>query len=216
VEDLKDNPDAANRLRTAAAGVYLGAFYESPNATSPRERLQRGQFQDAAKDLVSKQDMFARGRAQLRGNREAQQAIRDWVARAKDLYDELGRAGLSGDKEAQAAARARAASDIGLHWRSPVAGLLVNQIVADIGQAEATFLLALCKHEQAERLQARLDHAAGTDIADLKQRAADAWGNALGEWRTYEGHADLQKGFPGREAHAEMLKARAEKLAAPK
>src|SRR5262249_51996963 len=95
--------------------------------------------------------------------------------------------------------------------------LLVDQVVSEIGQAEATFLLALCKHEQAERLQARLEHPGGTDVADLRRAAASAWDTALGEWRTYKGEVtEIQKGFPGRAEHVQALTDRAAKLAAQK
>jgi hypothetical protein len=213
-EQIRDSEDAAKRLRTAGVGLYLAAFFDPPN---PRERVQRGQFQDAARDLVAKQDMFGKSIERRRNSPDAQQQIREWVSKAKDLYDELGRAGLITDREARATAIAAAATAIDNHWRHGAAvQLLVDSVVGEVGLAEATYLLALCKHEQAERAQARLEHAAGSDVANLKRDTVDAWKTALAEWRTYEGFAAAHRGFPGREAHAEMLKKRAEQLAMQK
>ena len=92
--------------------------------------------------------------------------------------------------------------------------MLIDQASAKVGRAEASLLLALCKHEQAERLQARLDRAAGAEAARLKTDATDAWKTALSAWRTYEQVSAAHAGFPGRSAHGRELAARAAKLAA--
>lgn len=213
-EQLRDSEDAAKRLRAAGVGLYLAAFFDPPN---PRERIQRGQFQDAAKDLVAKQDLFGKGIERRRNSPDAQNEIRKWVAMAQQLYDELGRAGLIADRDARAAAITAATAAIDNHWRTGGAvQLLVDSVVGEVGQAEATYLLALCKHEQAERAQSRLEHAAGSDVAALKRDTVEAWKTALAEWRTYEGFAAAHRGFAGREAHAERLKTRAEQLAGQK
>jgi hypothetical protein len=199
---------AQDFVRANAAGRLLTAFIEPPN---PRERIQRGQFQDAAKDLVGKQEGFAAGLERLRNSRDADQQIREWCEEANRLFEELGRARLPGntDKAAEAVAQAR----VEAHLRQPGATLLIDRASAELGQAEATFLLAVCKHEQAERAQARLERAAGPDVARLRADATDAWRNALSAWRTYEQMAGGQAGFPGRLAHAKTLTARAETLA---
>jgi len=88
--------------------------------------------------------------------------------------------------------------------------------VAEVGQAEAAFLLALYKHEQAERVQARLEKATGDEAAKLRQNAVDAWTAAVSQWRSYrEQYRSAQAGLPGRANHVETLSARAEKLARP-
>src|SRR5262249_12460207 len=152
--------DVGLRVAQYARGAYGVNFLTPP---TPRERLQRGQFQDAAKDLVGKQDAFGRGRERLRGAADIEQQVQQWVAAAAGLSNESGRAALNRDEAARAAALAR----IDNHWKEAVPTLLVDQVVAELGRAEATYLLALCKHEQAERLQARLENASGADVAEL-------------------------------------------------
>ncbi len=203
---LRDSPDASDRMRNAIAGIYFAAFFTPPNA---RERIQRGQFQTAARELVSKQDEFAHGRERIRNNRDAEQQIREWVEETAKLEDARGLALLKKDTEGVAAAQA----DLDVQWRKNAVQLLVDRAVSEVGWAEATLLLALYKHEQAEQAQARLERATGPDVPALKQAAAEEWAVALAEWRSYASRADVQAAFAGRPAHVKALAARAEKLA---
>ncbi len=170
------------------------------------ERLQRGQFRDAARALVERQDEFAKALLRVRNTENADKYMREWAERAVKLYGELG-----------LVPNARAAIDE--HWRSPGALLVLDRAVSEVGQAEASFLLALCKHEEAERVQARLERATGDDASklQLRQAAADAWKGALDQWRSYRAeYATAQAGLPGRTEHVKTLAARAEKLAQPR
>ncbi len=121
--------------------------------------------------------------------------------RATELYRSLG-----SDPNARAL--------IDDHWGSQGTELVVDRAVGEVGQAEATLLLALCRHEQAERVQARLDHATGGDSSKLKQAAADAWNNAHHEWSGYrEQFSTIHSDSPARTAHVRVLAERAKKLA---
>jgi hypothetical protein len=202
--ELRDSEAAATRLIGATAGTYLGAFFNPPN---PRERIARGQFQDAARDLVARQDQFSQGRERLRNNR-AEAQVKAWAERERELENELGLAAIRGTPAERAAAEAA----LDAHWRAggPILQLLVDRVSADVGLAEATLLLARCKHEQAERVQARLERAAGPDADALRKDAADAWRVARDEWRTYAERSPAQAGFPGRAAWVQALTARAE------
>jgi hypothetical protein len=51
--------------------------------------------------------------------------------------------------------------------------------------AEATYLLALCKHEEAEQKQAALDRLAGEKPARRVADTQDAWKTAADWWKTY-------------------------------
>lgn len=211
VPELGTGEDAMNRVRQIIAGGYGAAFFDPPN---PRERIARGQFQEAARDLVAKQDRFAQGLERLRNNRDAEQQLRVWAKTGLELYGELGVARSRRDPAAiQAAEQA-----VEQHWRgnAQVVQLLLDRVSSGVGVAEATLLLALCKHEEAERIQARLERAAGPDAESLKRDAAVAWSIAAGEWQTYAGRASAQAGFPGRAAHVRALTERAEKLAGKK
>lgn len=209
-EGLDPTGPAAERLRLTAAGALAASFIEPPN---PRERIQRGQFQDAAKDVVDKQDRFANGLERLRVNRDADQQIREWVAATAPLYLELGRAErISKNRDEIAAAQ----TAVDAHWKQPAAQFVVDQSSARVGRAEASLLLALCKHEQAERLQARLERAPAAEQPQLKRDTVSAWKTAVSAWGTYEQTSAAHAGFPGRAAHARELAARATVLAEAK
>lgn len=199
-DELKSE-SAKGRFRNTAANTLVVSFLEPPN---PRERIQRGQFQDAARDVVAKQEAFAAGLERLR-SKDTDQQIKEWIETANLLYAALGSARLNNDKAGEAAA----AAQVETHWKQPGKQLLVDKASAEVGRAEASFLLGLCKHEQAERLQARLERAPAAEVARLKTDALDAWKTALSAWRTYEQLSAAHAGFPGRAAHAGALAARA-------
>jgi hypothetical protein len=217
--DVQARADIAQRLVQAIAGTYALAFLEPPN---PRERIQRGQFHDAARDLVAKQGQFARGLERLRNNPGAEQQFRQWAAEAQKLYQQLGQArlarlGKAPTPEGEAAIRDAEAA-VENHWRSNGAAvqLLVDRVISPVGRAEATLLLAVCKHEEAEVAQARLEAAGKDDAAGLKRDAAAAWVAAAAEWRSYKDQSAIHAGYPGRTAHVDALAARAQKLATQK
>lgn len=197
---------ARNRLGGTAASALGLSFIEPPN---PRERIQRGQFQDASKDLVIKQDAFTGGLERQRLNKDADQQIREWIESINGVYEELGRAQLNNNKDAEAAYTRQ----IDVLWQQAGALYLVDRASAEMGLAEAMLLLALCKHELAERAQVRVERETGPGAGRLRQSASDAWKTALSAWRTYEGLAGAQSGFPGRAAHAQALATRAERFA---
>jgi hypothetical protein len=71
-------------------------------------------------------------------------------------------------------------------------GLLVDGSAAESRATQASYLLALCLHEQAERLQARADRLAratpAADPAELKaaqEAARGAWKDTAGWWNSY-------------------------------
>lgn len=206
VPDALTPVTARTRLGATAAGALFVSFIEQPN---PRERVQRGQFQDAAKDLVNKQDRFSGGLERLRLTKDADQQIREWVESVNALYDDLSRAQLNNNKEAEAGLLAQ----IDTLWKQPGALYLVDRASSEVGLAEAMYLLALCKHEIAERAQVRVERATGAEATRLRQDAGGQWQTALAAWRTYEGLSSAHSGFPGRAAHAQALAARAEQYA---
>jgi hypothetical protein len=209
---LENSPRAVQRFREIAIGSLGASFIEPPN---PRERIQRGLFQDASKDIVAKQEYFAGGLERLRLNRDADQQITEWIATADQLYQAIGLAELSKIKSDVD----MAVAEVEKHWRQqngqlqPGAQFLIDRASAEVGRAEASLLLALCKHEQAERLQARVERATGPEAARLKSDASVAWRTALSAWQTYEQMSLAHAGFPGRAEHGKALAVRAAKLA---
>ena len=194
------------RLIAAAFLTYKGTFLDPP---SPRERLQRGQFQDAARYLTEKADGFKLGLERLKSADPAE--VAEWCKAADGLYAGLGRARLDNDPVAVATAQAT----LDRFWAvpSPTAQLIIDRSSAQVGLAEASYLMALAKHEEAERTQARIAAATGAEADRAKADAARAWREAADLWAGYlRNHTAAQAGFPGRAAHAQALADRATKL----
>ena len=192
IADIKERIEERVKVR------YLTAFLQPP---TPREQVQRGQFKDASGSLVQRVDEFAKSLLRVRNTKESDRKMREWAERATELYRSLGT-----DPNARAA--------IDENWASEGAALVFDRAVGEVGQAEATLLLALCRHEQAERVQARLDHAAGADLDKLRQAAADAWDTAFREWSGYrEQFSGTDSTSPARAQHIRALADRAKELA---
>jgi hypothetical protein len=210
--DLVPQP-AKDRLILAAASGYQAAFLAAP---TPRERMQRGQIQDATRFLSDRQDAFARGQEQVRNATPEQ--IAEWVKTANELYLALRRAEYPNENQTRpnpptdpAVAAARGAIEDFWRTTAPVAQGIIARATARSGLAEASYLLALAKHEEAERQQLRADKVGGADGVRAKASAANAWAEASNTWRSY---LEQAASFPVRVAHARTLQARADAFAA--
>jgi hypothetical protein len=96
--------------------------------------------------------------------------------------------------------------------------LLIEGRAADPLMGDATYLLALCMHDQAERAQAKADKArrAGrTPSASDTKAAQDAWRDAARWWETYlEEHAQKPAAPAARWWRARVAEALGDKEAA--
>jgi hypothetical protein len=204
---LSEVPSVRDRLDGVARGALALAFIEQPN---PRERIQRGQFQEVARHIVSMQNQFAAGAERMRLTKDADPLIRAWLERARELHQALRRAQtISRDKQAEAEALA----EFDKHWKDPAILFFVERATVEVGLAETAYLLALCKHEEAERAQVRMERAVPEEAAHMKPEVTAAWQTALSAWQAYEPCASAHAGFPGRAAHAKALMARATRFA---
>jgi hypothetical protein len=208
-------PAVADRLRNAAGHGYEAAFVTPP---APVERLQRGQLQDATRMLTERQDGFARGQEQIR--KVTPEEIDAWVKTANRVYAALRQAEYPDPTQTRPnpptdPAVAAARQTVEDFWRvtGPVAQAVAARITARIGLAEASYLLALAKHEEAERQQLRAEKADGASAARVKATAANAWAEAANTWRSYLDQGASLPGLEARNAHARRLAARAESLA---
>jgi hypothetical protein len=181
---------------------YQRSFLAPP---SPRERFQRGQFAEATKLLVKEWDDYTKMTERSRNEPNRQQTINDWIKRANHLFSQLNGA-------MDPAERNLAQQEVNRFWKSDIRGLdlLVEQSLGPAGTAEAIFLLALCKHELAERLSG--PDATGPE--KLSEEAREAWLVAYDWWKRYgEFAADKDAKYPGRDAHAKKLTERAGRMA---
>jgi len=196
-------PQLAERLQLIIFAVYESAFVGSQ---SPRELIQRGQFQDAAREVTQKIQIFGRGIERLRQLNAAE--VDAWCEAANAAFDNLnskrypnpGQIAPQPDTDPDVI---EAKSRLEEFWRSsaPVVQLLIDRATASLGRNESLYLLALAKHEEAEARQSR----GAADALDSWHEAANAWSSFLEQNST----AALES----RTNHAKKLAARARKFA---
>lgn len=214
--------EPATRLKTFAVASYATAFVSPPRGEpGPRERIQRGQFQDANRYLTDQQDAFSRGLDRLR---DAERADRDevprWVEAANELATAVRRARYPDplkDREPRPdtdpdVVQAKQAMDEFWRQSAGVVQRVVDRAVAGAGQSEAAYLLALSKHEEAERKQARA--ARGGDPE--RQAARAAWAETAHAWDGFLGRPADARRLPARFDHAQGLATRAAEMAGKK
>jgi hypothetical protein len=180
-----------DRLRLLFMSPFVRSLVE-PN--SPRDLVVRGRYTRAVPDLVQEQEQWqaVRRRLQQADLKELGEAIRAWGDRARGAHAELIRA--KGTPEERTAAAAVEAVWKGMDFR-PVELLTLGAIAGPRG-ADAMYQLALCRHEQAMRYQARVELAVraglppGTDAANARK----TWTDAEGYWKEY---LDQNPGRPG-------------------
>ena len=212
-------PRAAERLFHAGVSGYVTTFLTPP---TPRERVQRGQTQDATRYLIDRQDGFTRGVDRLRAADPRQ--VGEWVRAANAVYEGQRAARYPDQLQTQpqpdadpGVVAATAAVEEFWNAQRQTAQVVIDRSMARVGLAEASFLIALAKHEEAERQQVRAERATpGADGDRTKATAATAWAESANAWRSYLEQAASLPALPGRAAHAEALAARANALAGAK
>ncbi len=215
--DLFDPPAEVlnNEVRNALKGFFLRRYSELVLDPNPRERIGRGQFNEVVRVLVERERAVGQIRAQARRNPVSAEALKDWGARADELYEKQSIARLPQNQanlpDAQAA--------IAQFWEK--GGQVVQSIeersILPLCAADLSYLLAVCKHEQAERATIRLLRHDPKDAgrAAALAGAKDAWSIAKDAWeRHVAANGALAKSDPERAAHAKRLAGRAARLAA--
>jgi hypothetical protein len=160
------------------------SFYLEPRR--PRDLVLRGRFDEAVDYLVAFRDQLKdyRKRYEDADNiPEFQRERAAWPDRATSAYADLIRA----EKEGPAAV-AEAKQRVDAVWKegNRIVSVLVEGQAAKPLDAVTTYLLAQAKHEQAARLQARIDkdRAARREInPDEIAAARKAWETTLGWWK---------------------------------
>lgn len=210
--------EVIDRLFQGATGRLAAAFLTTPTA---RERIQRGLYYEVSPVLVKQRDGFAAARDRGRTDRSREESVRQWVKEVQAASAAVGRARLNERQSPGSVAEAQAAVERLWLFPNPKDNpptAIVDAAVAEYGLAEATYLLALCKHEQAEAAEARADAAKFGDDAAVRTRdqAKEAWSDAQNWWSQYAPLAASQEqGYPGRTKHAARLAERATRLAGP-
>jgi hypothetical protein len=165
---------------------------------SPRDDMLRGRWEDATAKLVQALDQVRFQKALFQSDPELMKHMGEWLEKVVAVQADYQRATKgSGDLDqiqrrfqqlwvgslnpgGDRLQSSDPASDRLPPWLPFVVG-----VAADPMGAQATYLLALCKHEQAERAQARLDAVTGAPPADQLKACRAAWESTAKWWRTY-------------------------------
>ncbi len=173
---------------------------------SPRDRILRGQYNDAnlaLSTLKDEQDIIRKESAE---HSDLDRMYETWVNAANDVYEELAAAEKSGDSAAITAAQTNRSK---LEQYRPMI-LIVLRNASTINRAEIAYLTAVCSHEKAERSQAALELKPSDS---LKADAEIYWTNAREYWVAYiNNYQDLRQYYPAREAHAKLMLKRCEQF----
>lgn len=157
----------------------------------PRDLMLRGKFDEATQVLVTVNGEMKRQVELMRADPKLLGETEQWCRAYVELESKLIRSRQErarGTPQAEEYGR-RLEETIQNHWRqSRALHVLCEGAMAEPMLVETTYLLALTKHEQAERAQSRLDSLAragrtptSTDVAAARQ----AWKTTADWWGTY-------------------------------
>lgn len=176
--------DLGIRLRNLFARPFLD-FALKPQ--QPRQQMLHGRLDDAIKGLVETRERWLNAQAVLRGDAELQRQFAKWFDAAfkaqADLLIARGKFARQGTPEARANLDKAEAEMNGLWEKSQEPLQVVIGSAAGPLSAEATYLLALAKHEHAELSEARNLRRANAAEPDKATQAA--WQAASDWWQKY-------------------------------
>lgn len=153
-------------------------------ARMPRDLLLHGRWDEATEVLVSMEGQLRGKRDRLNRAPDLQKKLLEWRDRMITSQANLLRAERG---ELPLAAARKQADMVWGEGQGPCLVLLEGLASYPL-LLEITFQIALCKHERAERLQARLTaaHKAGDTISpDLTKDVRDAWRDASHWWASF-------------------------------
>lgn len=208
-------PEVITRLVDFALAEFDNSFSKPP---LPRELIQRGQFFEVAPRLTKTREKFIQAQNRIRTDKRRDELLTEWANKARELYLSVSAARSRKD----ALAQANAERLVEEHWKTgqETVSSVVDVFLAETGLAEATYLLAMSTHEQAERavtryLRLKEDGKTGSALQKARESAYNTCEESVGWWDKYKPFAAEQAArFPGRAEHAVRLAERVAKLAA--
>jgi hypothetical protein len=180
--DLPDDLSNETQSRFASPFVY---FSQAPQ--SPRDDILRGHLSRAPELLTLQRDEWRRLQDRQGDIAELIGKMRGWKQQVIGPRAELIRFQQAGDLEGAEQAKARVEA-VNKQFKETLQELPLI-LAAPALHAECTYLLALCKHEQAERLQAQLDRSRKTGEAAVGKAdpaaVREAWKETRAWWETF-------------------------------
>jgi hypothetical protein len=169
--------------------------------------MLRGQFNEANDFLVGGHNQLKQAANNDSGAQDLDSRVNEWCKRAREIYAALYYAQDPRARGNSSVTLADAQSQLAELWKEGE-GVLTQFILRastePLGRG-TTYLLALCKHEQAEKLQDRLERPAGKQRKNVATQAAEAWRGAAAWWETFLTEYPAAPEAP----HARVLRARA-------
>lgn len=182
------------RLRDRFGNRFVAFHLE---ANKPRDQVLRGQFDDATRNLVDLTTNIAKIEDRLSAEQDLDAEALRWVKEMRSAYAQMLRTEKTGET---GFVEARSKVD-SLNKNSEKIMMLIERAAGPPMEMEATYLLALCKHEQAERQSRRETEP---------ELIREAWQNAAGWWNTFLGKFGTQGWVPKRlVTHARSLQTEA-------
>lgn len=184
VRQVPENIEPGIRLRNAFEQPFLELVQTSGQ---PRDLLIRGRLADCVTRLVEVREGIDRHLDNLRAGPELDKELAAWCAEAERLHGDLllARRQAATKNPANLAALEQTERQVADHWNK---WDRIRQVVFSAAAVpllrEIDYFLALAKHEQAERAQARLERSAGKP-EELSTTARDAWQSAAERWQRY-------------------------------
>jgi hypothetical protein len=145
----------------------------------PRDGILRGQFDDASRCLMNVLRHISLIQQRLAQEPNLDAEANQWMEQMLSAYGNLARAEKAGNISDPAYLNAKA-QVAELNKRAEKIILLIERASAEPIAAEVTYQMALCKHEQAERLL----RITGNDPAE-RETLHKAWQNAESWWNNF-------------------------------
>ncbi len=201
-DPVQFNPESG--LGQAVRSFFAGPFLRDLNeAGSPRDLLLRGQFLAATRALRREQDQWLHARERQQEATNVAEGFAEWQNKAFAIYAEIERSGGASDPMVRERLNAL--------WRwkpGDAIDVVLNGSLAQARHPAVTYQVALCKHEQAVRLQQRmlLAERAGVRRPDEARKVREAWEQADYWWKQYLADYAKRPAAPAaRRLHAEAL-----------
>jgi hypothetical protein len=190
------------RLFNYFGGRFLTAAL---GENEPRQQILRGQFDEATNTLVDRQAKIELLLDRSAGDQSVDKEAAEWARQLASASATLTRAEREGRLNDPAAQEARNRIEV-LNKSSEKVVIQIDRAAAPATTADQTYLLALCKHELAERMS----HRRGVEPTKVR----DDWRNAVSWWNKYLGNTASKPWIPaGQIAHAKKLQAEARREA---
>jgi hypothetical protein len=163
---------------------------------SLRDDMLRGRLNQATTKLVEARDQVQQQQALLTGAGNLDEDLTGWIVRAQEaqVRTQQAQKEYAADHSPQGEMALQAANQrLTMIWQGAGGGagpappwlLMLFRAASEPLGTEATYLLALCKQEEAERWQRRLDTSKPAESTAEAVKARTAWESAVHWWETY-------------------------------